>query len=199
MGAKQPEFEENPATEVLMAVTESYYVQVIQDEEITSNAASAKTLEDLSMNAHKTSENHLQQQIKNEGQSVVQTVSAENASSEEAYNSNINRAKQHDTEAENHHVIAHSSANKGAEDAAKAQAMQRVSMIQRAVMEENQRSVTAMKEIENRTLAVVEEEMIKAGAVQDSSGTDTAQTGLDMESDLQKLAAGTSPTGPKMA
>ncbi|MGH1456419.1 MAG: hypothetical protein ACRBDI_06530 [Alphaproteobacteria bacterium] len=183
---------ENPNTQIVSVLTSERVIsQNIQDETIASAEQGAKNLESESTKTGFEAQVHTSAQIINENQAITHVASAENASNDDTYYSNTSAAETHSIQAESHNVLAHSAATYSDESAAKSAALEQVSKVQRAVQEESVRISFGLEEIENRTLAGVEQEMKAMNVVEDSS--DTSGATQDLEAQLVATAEASAP------
>lgn len=186
---------ENPITQILSVIETPEIVQVVQDDTIAANEEITNNLVSESTKTSHDAQIHTSAQIINENQANTHITTAEIATNDSSYYSNTSAAENHSVQAENHNVLAHSAAIHSDESSAKASALEQVSKVQRAVQQENTRISFAVEEIQNRTLAGVEQEMKVMNVVEDSS-SDTGEATQDLEA---QLAASVQIDAPKMA
>ena len=185
---------ENPVIQIMNVIQTPEIVQVVEDVTISANEGISHQLEAESVKTDHDAQSHTSAQIINENQAVTHAVSAESAVNDDSYYSNSSAAEKHSVQADVHNVMAHSALTHSTESSAKAAALEQVSKTQRAVQEESTRISFAVEEIENRTLAGVEQEMKAMNAVEDSGSSDGSTQDLEAQLEITAQAS-----APKMA
>lgn len=166
---------EDPIMSIIGTITNTEtIVQTVNDGTIASLEGASKNEAENSATAASLATEHMVAQVTEEG---MASVSADETD-----------FKQHDSAAQAHQVLSHSAAATADESGAKAVSLERVASIQIAVAEVETRKVLGTEEIENRTVAGVQEEMKTLGAVIDEGARKAAGAAQNLESELAASA-----------
>jgi len=176
--------------EVLTAETTKTQNVEIEDLVIAGVAASARRLGDEEHNNMLRADNHFVQQARSEDGMNTADLKVQTASNDEQFTAGANDYERLQASAEDHNTAGHNALTEASDDGAKAAALERISEIRKAVIEEEKRITFAKTktEIEDSTREGVKEEMKLSGAVQPAE---------NLEAGLELLAKG--PQGPSSA
>lgn len=186
---------ENPMTLVIETVSNPEIVQVAHDVELVGNLNTAQRLNDESaLNAHNAAE-HIVLQVKHEDAAITSGAGAENAKTDQAYYAQAGKSEQHDIIAQDHHVQATSDATRSAEQSQKSSALEQVSRIQVAAVEQQERISIAVTEENNITAEATKQEMKKVAAIADEENAGAA----DQNREAELKAAAAEASVPRLA
>ncbi len=149
------------------AVTETEVIETVNESTIESLADAARRLDNTSSTLTDRASDHTAAQILHETRAESSAAGAERATTDAGYYADVTSMQRNEAAADNHNVLGHSAEASAQDAGAKASALDQVARVQIAVQEESTRIEMGQRQVQDRTAAVVQEEMKKLGEVEE--------------------------------